>query len=120
MMMNEQAPTDEQVRARLMAAKAAAKAELLRRVDRIHEHARDPLEADSSEQAAQLGNVQVVSALESEAVEQVAEIDAALQRLELGQYGRCLGCGEQISAGRLQAMPAATLCVSCAENPTAG
>ena len=107
---------DEETRKRLMAAKA----ELARRVDRIHEHARDPLEADSSEQAAQLGNVQVVSALESEAVEQLAEIDAALQRLELGQYGECLDCGESINAARLEAMPAATLCVSCAESADAG
>jgi len=114
--MNEEANNEAQVRARLMAAKA----ELSSRVDRIHEHARNPLEADSSEQAAQLGNVQVVSALESEAVEQLAEIDAALQRLELGQYGRCLDCGEPISEGRLEAMPAATLCVSCAESPDAG
>lgn len=110
--MNEETNNQAQVRERLMAAKS----ELSRRVDRIHEHARDPLEADSSEQAAQLGNVQVVSALESEAVEQLAEIDAALQRLELGQYGQCLDCGEEIGSGRLEAMPAATLCVGCAES----
>ena len=92
-----------------------AKAELSARVSRIHEHARDPLEADSSEQAAQLGNVAVVSALEAEAVQELAEIDAALQRLEAGTYGVCVSCGENIGEGRLRARPAATECVECAE-----
>ncbi len=93
----------------------ASKAELQKRVSTIHEHARDPLEQDSAEQAAQLGNVAVVSALEAEAVQQIAEIDAALQRLEIGTYGICVGCGEPIGEGRLRVRPAATQCRDCAE-----
>ncbi len=100
----------KQIRQRLMAKKQ----ELTKRVDRIHEHARDPLEADSSEQAAQLGNVEVVSALENEAVEQLAEIEAALQRLDNDQYGKCFTCGEEISPQRLEAVPESTECVDCA------
>ena len=96
----------EEIRARLMQEKR----ELTKRVDRIHAHAREPLEADSSEQAAQL-----VSALETEAIEEIAEIDAALQRLENGRYGICIGCGEEISPQRLEARPACTECVDCAE-----
>jgi RNA polymerase-binding protein DksA len=91
------------------------KAELRKRVSRIHEHARDPLEQDSAEQAAQLGNVEVVSALESEAIAQIAEIEAALQRLQAGTYGICFSCGEPISEGRLKVRPAATKCLDCAE-----
>ena len=101
----------EEIRERLIAHKR----DLEKRVDRIHAHAREPLEADSSEQAAQLGNVAVVSALESEAVEEIAEIDAALQRLEHGRYGICVTCGEEISPQRLEARPACTECVDCAE-----
>jgi RNA polymerase-binding protein DksA len=91
------------------------KAELRKRVSSIHEHARNPLDQDSAEQAAQLGNVAVVSALESEAVQQIAEIDAALQRLEAGTYGACVSCGEPIGEGRLKVRPAATQCRDCAE-----
>lgn len=91
------------------------KRDLEMRISRIHEHAREPLEADSSEQAAQLGNVAVVSALESEAVGEIAEIDAALQRLEHGRYGICVSCGEEISPQRLEARPACTECLDCAE-----
>lgn len=103
--------TTEQIRARLLQQKA----ELQKRVTSIHEHARDPLEPDSAEQAAQLGNVAVVSALESEAVQQIAEIDAALQRLDAGTYGICVTCGEPIGEGRLKVRPAATQCRDCAE-----
>ncbi len=99
------------IRAGLMASKA----ELQKRVSTIHEHARNPLEPDSAEQAAQLGNVAVVSALETEAVNQIGEIDAALKRLELGTYGICVSCGEPIGEGRLSARPAATQCRNCAE-----
>lgn len=98
----------------------AAKAELEKRVSTIHDHAaRKPLDADSSEQAAQLGNIQVVSALESEAVEELADIDAALQRIENGAYGICTSCGEAISEARLEVRPASVECVDCAELPQA-
>jgi len=91
------------------------KAELEKRVKRIHEHARDPLEADSSEQAAQLGNVAVVTALETEAKQELAAIDAALRRLDAGTYGICITCGEVIGSQRLRARPASLECVDCAE-----
>jgi DnaK suppressor protein len=42
-------------------------------------------------------------------------IDAALRRLDDGGYGTCQECAEPIAAGRLEADPAATLCVACAE-----
>jgi RNA polymerase-binding protein DksA len=100
-----------QIRARL----AQQKADMRKRVSTIHEHARDPLEQDSAEQAAQLGNVAVVSALESEAIQQIAEIEAAMQRLDNGTYGVCFTCGEPISEGRLRVRPAATQCLDCAE-----
>lgn len=92
----------------------AARAEFTARIDTIHQHARDPLERDSEEQAAQLGNVAVVSALEAEATTEVAAIDAALVRLAAGTYGDCIGCGEPIDGKRLAARPASTHCVECA------
>jgi len=108
----ERSPKDiEEIRTRLLAHKA----DLQKRVTTIHEHARDPLEQDSAEQAAQLGNVAVVSALESEAVQQIAEIEAAIRRLDAGTYGVCVSCGEPIGDGRLKVRPAATQCRDCAE-----
>ncbi|MEE9219639.1 MAG: TraR/DksA family transcriptional regulator [Acidobacteriota bacterium] len=44
---------------------------------------------------------------------QVAQIDAAIGRLQMGQYGVCSACGEPIPIARLRALPFATLCVPC-------
>ena len=41
-------------------------------------------------------------------------IVAALARLEEGEYGFCVSCGETISAARLSADPTVPTCVACA------
>jgi RNA polymerase-binding protein DksA len=43
----------------------------------------------------------------------LAEIDAALKRIDNGTYGICVNCGAEISRERLEAMPWATLCIDC-------
>jgi DnaK suppressor protein len=43
----------------------------------------------------------------------LAEIDAALARIENGTYGTCTNCGEQIPLERLEAYPWASLCIDC-------
>ena len=107
--MSTASGSTEQVREKLLALRA----EFRNRIDTIHAHARNPLEANSSEQAPQLGNLAVVSALEAEATTELAGVDAALARLDAGTYGRCKQCGEPISAGRLAARPASVLCIEC-------
>lgn len=49
----------------------------------------------------------------SEAKERVAEIDAALARVEAGAYGVCESCGKPIAKARLEVVPEASLCVNC-------
>jgi DnaK suppressor protein len=44
----------------------------------------------------------------------LAEVDAALGRLDAGTYGRCEGCGGEVPAERLEVRPTARTCVSCA------
>jgi RNA polymerase-binding transcription factor DksA len=41
------------------------------------------------------------------------QVEAALQRLDAGTYGRCSTCGEPIPAERLEACPWVTECVAC-------
>jgi DnaK suppressor protein len=43
----------------------------------------------------------------------LADIDAALARIENGTYGTCVNCSAQIPPERLEAMPWATLCIEC-------
>ena len=57
---------------------------------------------------------QHAAALLQAAQEQVAAIDAALQRLAAGRYGVCEQCGRPIGEGRLAARPAAPTCIQCA------
>lgn len=43
----------------------------------------------------------------------VQGIEAALQRLEAGEFGTCFDCRRQISGLRLRAVPFAALCLAC-------
>jgi DnaK suppressor protein len=42
-------------------------------------------------------------------------IQGALKAIDRGQYGECVGCGEDINERRLAAVPWATMCISCQE-----
>ena len=42
-------------------------------------------------------------------------IDAALDRIENGEYGKCANCGEPIQEKRLEAVPWARHCLKCAD-----
>lgn len=42
-------------------------------------------------------------------------LQLALRRIEAGEYGDCLDCGEPIAVRRLEVDAAATLCISCAQ-----
>jgi RNA polymerase-binding protein DksA len=59
-----------------------------------------------------------VGALVQQARTHLAEIDAALARVEDGSYGVCESCGGPIAPGRLEARPVARTCISCAARPT--
>jgi DnaK suppressor protein len=43
------------------------------------------------------------------------EVQAALQRMDEGSFGICIGCEENISPKRLAAIPWATSCIACQE-----
>ena len=47
------------------------------------------------------------------------EINAALERIAEGAFGRCTACGGAISEERLKALPYAARCVRCARNGAA-
>lgn len=48
--------------------------------------------------------------------QELAAIEGALRRMELGEYGTCTACGEEIDVRRLLVAPTSTRCVACAEN----
>lgn len=45
--------------------------------------------------------------------QRLGDLVAALQRIEKGTYGLCAQCGRDIAPERLEAVPAAPLCINC-------
>jgi DnaK suppressor protein len=43
----------------------------------------------------------------------IARVDAALARMDAGQYGTCTSCGQQIPLNRLRLRPYQPTCVAC-------
>ncbi len=77
------------------------------------------LETDVESEAMERGQtetmVRLLDRLDERAKREIEAIDLALTRIEAGSYGRCEGCGKDIPAARLEALPAATTCLACGE-----
>ncbi len=68
----------------------------------------------AEEDQAQLSHDEFISLrLNSLDYVQLRMIEEALDRIDAGDYGVCLGCEEPIPAKRLQAVPWAKYCVTC-------
>ena len=67
--------------------------------------------ADSGQVTAERGEV---DALVGSLRETLSDIDNALAKIDAGTYGICERCGSPIGEDRLEAMPAARLCIECA------
>ena len=61
-----------------------------------------------------------LSALTAAEQHEVAEIDAALNRIETETYGQCERCGSAIGRGRLQALPETRFCIECSDQARKG
>lgn len=44
------------------------------------------------------------------------KVEAALKKIDNGEFGICENCGEEISIKRLEARPVTTLCIRCKED----
>jgi len=110
---------DDAPRARLNSARAAAASRLAgleRELGSVVESASQANTDDEHdpEGATIAYERQHVAALISQARDSLAEIDAAIARLEAGSYGSCVRCGEPIAPERLAVRPAAPTCIKCA------
>jgi RNA polymerase-binding transcription factor DksA len=48
-------------------------------------------------------------------VQELREVELALQRLNAGSYGLCMDCGEAIAERRLESQVSAVRCIKCQE-----
>jgi RNA polymerase-binding transcription factor DksA len=60
-------------------------------------------------------NFEVLVALDKEGIEELAQINTALARIESGHYDKCSACGSSISEKRLEAIPYTAHCLDCAD-----
>jgi len=49
---------------------------------------------------------------------ELSRIDAALKRIDGGDYGYCVSCGEEVAAKRIEMDPATPVCINCANAHT--
>jgi RNA polymerase-binding protein DksA len=52
--------------------------------------------------------------LERNTVDLLHKVENALKRIDEGTYGTCESCGSEIPLARLEVLPYATMCVTCA------
>jgi DnaK suppressor protein len=98
------------------AALLARAAELRDRLQRVRadlQREREPLPRDFADAAMMTENDEVLEAIESTAHAELAHVERALTRLDLGTFGHCENCGAFIGAARLKAVPYATRCAAC-------
>ncbi len=91
--------------------------ELESRVERIGQdlrHEATPVEGSFADQAVDRANDTTLRAIRESAEIELQQIDNALQRLADGSYQQCGRCGGPISTERLDVVPYATACSSCA------
>ncbi len=65
------------------------------------------------EEADEASELEKRLALEERLGESLNEVEHALQKYEAGTYGLCDSCGQVIEQARLEAIPQASLCLSC-------
>lgn len=106
-----------------VAAMRARLQEALRALDALSQGSADSRGPVAPDQQS-VGRLSRMDALQFQAMAQATErrrqaerqrIAAALARIEAGEYGWCVACGDPIPPRRLELDPAAPACVRCAE-----
>lgn len=92
----------------------ARRAELVGDMKEIEEALDAPLPSDWEDRASERQGDEVLESLGLAERDEVKRIDAALARIAAGTYGICVRCEEEISAERLDVVPATPLCRTCA------
>jgi DnaK suppressor protein len=108
------------IRQRLEAERLRIKQEIYRQTQGDETvPATDPLldtggvSTDPADDADALADNERTRILVSNAQAMIAQINAALQRLDAGTYGICTNCGREIDPRRLEALPCVILCIDC-------
>lgn len=89
---------------------------LMKRLNRIEDELDAHEAKDFAEMATERESDEVLEDLGLSAQHELRMIDAALKRMDVGEYGFCVTCGDEIDPDRLDLVPATPFCASCAKN----
>ncbi|RMH44902.1 MAG: TraR/DksA family transcriptional regulator [Alphaproteobacteria bacterium] len=92
----------------------ALRQEIEERIEEIEDELDQPVDRDPDEASLEMEDDEVLEALDGIERKELAMIDAALRRIEEGEYGYCVKCGAEIAEERLDAVPFTPFCVKCA------
>ena len=88
--------------------------ELSERLNRVEDELHASHSQDFADQATEREQDEVLEGEEVVFEQELAQIEAAIARIEAGTYGECSKCGEDIAPARLDVQPEAPLCIGCA------
>lgn len=88
--------------------------ELDERAHLIDDTLSEPGDDDSSENAIESEDDEVLEKVGNLALDEIRKIKSALLRIDAGAYGICESCGKKIAPKRLEAIPYTTVCIDCA------
>jgi RNA polymerase-binding protein DksA len=88
--------------------------QLVRAMDRIRESIPEEVHPLGEHEIAPSEGVDVDISLATGEGTRLRGIDAALDRITQGAFGKCCKCGNEISEARLEAVPDAKYCIGCA------
>lgn len=88
--------------------------ELDKRLHAIEAELDAPHSKDWEDAAVEHEGDEVLEGLGTSGQDEIRRIRAALDRLREGDYGFCVKCGDEIAAARLDVVPEAPLCSTCA------
>lgn len=92
----------------------ARRTELDTRLHAIEHDLEEPVDKDIEDQAVELEGDEVLESLGAQGLREIRMIDAALKRLDAGEYGFCTKCGVRVSEQRLDLLPHTPFCRNCA------
>lgn len=68
---------------------------------------------DPADMAANAYTKELLMSMSTNDRQLLDSIDAALSRIDDGEYGKCINCGDPVSEKRLEAVPWARHCIRC-------
>lgn len=114
---------DDEFLLRQRAELRARRADYLEQLERLSAAAEELAEAGTADLGDDQGFAEAdpltverdqLQSLSFRARQRLEDVEAAIRRLEAGSYGACRTCRRPIPRARLDALPEATQCVSCA------